>query len=212
MSNESSLKTQNAPFIIIFIAWSTTLYILFMIGFKDFWNELIQLFSKVNAKNGILITIAPLLAFILSGLLSSNLKAQIVFWKRKNPLPGSRAFSEIAPKDPRIDMEVLKKKLKKIPTDYDEQNKVWYKIYKQVESSTSVELVHKHFLLARDLASISILILILTPWSLYFEIRSIKLSFIYSLMVFTEYLTFSIISQNTAKRFVSNVLAEYCCK
>lgn len=212
MSNENSLKTQNAPLIIIFLIWSLTLYLLFVLGFKDFWKELISLFSKVNATNGMAVALAPLLSFVLSGVISSNFKAILVFWLRTNPLPGSRAFTEIAPKDPRIDMGLLKKKIKKLPTEPEEQNKSWYNIYKQVEGTTSVDLAHKHFLLARDLAAISFLFLIITPWPLFFIYQNIKLSIIYSVIVLGEYALFCIVGQNSAKRFVSNVLAEYCCK
>lgn len=212
MSNDNSLKTQNAPLIIAYLIWSLSLYSLFLLGFNNFWQELFSLFNKVNTENGLAVAIAPLLSFILSGLLSSNFKAIIVFWRRKNPLPGSRAFTDIAPKDPRIDMGLLKKKVKSFPTDPEDQNKVWYKLYKQVEGKTSVDLAHRHFLLARDLAAISFLFLIITPWPLLFISRNIELSLIYTAVILVEYILFCIIGQNSAKRFVSNVLAEYCCK
>lgn len=212
MSNDISLKTQNAPLIIVYLIWSLCLYLTFLLGFNNFWQELISLFNKVNSVNSLAVAIAPLLSFILSGLLSSNFKAIIVFWRIKNPLPGSRAFTDIAPKDPRIDMGLLKSKVGSVPTEPGEQNKVWYGLYKQVERKISVDLAHKHFLLARDLAAISFLFIIITPWPLLFFSRNLVLSVIYTTVIIVEYVLFCVIGQNSAKQFVSNVLAEYCCK
>lgn len=207
-----SLKTQNAPIVILFLVWIVSVYILFILGFKDFWRELTTLFSKVNAKNGMFVIIAPLLSFILSELLGPNFKAILVSWRIKNPLPGSRAFAEIGPKDPRIDMNKVEKKLGKIPTDPAEQNRVWYKIYKEVQGSTSVDLAHKNYLLARDLTSIDLIFLLFTPWILIYLHNGLKMFIIYSLILLIQYCVLSIVGQNAGKRFVSNVLAEYSCK
>lgn len=210
MGKGIALKTQNIPLILLFIAWCLTLYILFLVGFNDFWKEFIALFNQVNAKKGIFITTSPLISFVLSGFISSDLKANIVFWKMKNPLPGSRAFTEIGPNDPRVDAAVLKKKLKTIPSEPEDQNRVWYKIYKKVQGKKSVDLSHKNFLLARELAAISFLFLIFTPWSIVFLSKVKELSALYFLIMLLQYFVLCIVAQNNGRRFVGNVLAEYC--
>lgn len=212
MSKDISLKTQNAPLVISFLVLQTTIYIMFIIGFDDFWKETLLLFSQLNSKNSILIAAAPLLSFVLSGVISPNLKYNIIFWKIKNPLPGTRVFTKIAPQDVRIDLEVLKRKLNRIPEDPTEQNKLWYRLYKEIEDATSVRLAHKNFLLARDLATISFIFLVLTPWTVLFITKNINISGIYSLILLVEYVVFCIVAQNEGNRFVCNVLAEYCCK
>ncbi len=212
MSIKVSLKTQNLPLIILFLAWGVTLYILFITGIKDFWSDLISLFDKVNAKDGFLVSIAPLIIFILSHLIDANKKTVLVFWKLKNPLPGCRAFSEIGPEDPRIDMNVLKDKLNYIPADPAEQNKTWYKLYKQVVGTITVDSSHKNFLLARDLTSISFLFLIFTPWLILIIKNDFRMVLVYALIWFVQYLILCKVAQNTGERFVSNVLAEYCSK
>ena len=212
MSGKISFKTQNMPLIILFLAWGITLYILFITGIRDFWSDLILLFDKVNAKDGFLAAIAPLISFILLHFIDSDKKAVLVFWKIKNPLPGNRAFSEIGPKDPRVDMNVLKDKMNNIPTDPVEQNKIWYRLYKQVEGTVTVDSSHKNFLLARDLASISFLFLIFTTWPILIIKNDFRIALVYGLIWFLQYLVLCKVAQNNGERFVSNVLAEYCCK
>lgn len=212
MSSEKALKTQNIPSIIIFLVLNIALYTVFYVGFKDFWQELVSQFNIANAKNGLVAAITPALSFALTGLISPGLKANIVFWKKDNPLPGSRAFTEVAPKDVRIDMNVLKKKVKKLPVEPGKQNRAWYKIYKEVADTPTVELAHKHFLLARELATVSLLLLVATPWPILLIAKNAEFAGIYVLVLLAEFIVFCVVGQNTGKRFVANVLAEYCCK
>lgn len=207
-----SLKAQNMPLIIVFLIWSISLYVLFLSNINDFWVDLTNIFSAANAEKGILVTLAPLIAFILTNVIDANIKAILVFWRIKSPLPGTRAFSIIAPKDPRIDMNILRKKIKEIPSDPIEQNKTWYKIYKQVEDKISVISSQKNYLLARDISFLSFLFLILSPWSILFVKYNIKLFIIYIIIWLVQYLVISLVARNIGKQFVSNALAEYCCK
>lgn len=212
MGKGISLKTQNAPLIIIYLTWKFCFYIIFIIGYTNFWQDFISLFGQLNSKKNVFIAVAPLIAFILSGVLSAELKYIIVFWRRKNPLPGTRVFSEIGPKDPRIDMKGLKNKLKKIPKNPNEQNKIWFRLYKQVEENTSVRLAHKYFLLARDMASISLLFLLITPWLVGYYTKDTYLSVIYGSITLIEYIILCIVAQNAGNRFACNVLAEHSSK
>lgn len=211
MSVKLSFKAQNIPLIILFLLWGITIYILFITGLEDFSSDLMSLFEELNAKEGFLVTIAPLLSFVTVHIIDSNTKAVLVFWKFRDPLPGSRAFSEIGPRDPRVDMRVLRERLGYIPTTPIEQNKLWYKIYKQVEGTISVDSSHKNFLLARDLATISFLFLILTTLPVLIIRHNIMITFAYVLIWVFHYLVLCIVAQNTGQRFVSNVLATYCC-
>jgi len=212
MSEKVSLKTQNMPFIILFLAWSISLYLLFFIGFNDFWGDLLSIFSKVNAEKGFLAVMAPLLAFTLSNVIDANKKAVLVFWKIKSPLPGCRAFTDIGPKDPRVDMNLLKDKLNVVPIEPAEQNRIWYRLYKEEEGKPAIDSSHKSFLLARDLTSISFLFLILTPWTIINITGNLRMTLIYAAICSLQYLILCKVAQNTGERFVGNVLAEYCCK
>src|SRR5690606_23973690 len=75
------------------------------------------------------ILIAPLILFALNGILSSNQKAILVFWRIKNPLPASRAFSVHAQKDTRVNMDQIRVLHHPLPSLPEQQNSLWYKIY-----------------------------------------------------------------------------------
>lgn len=204
------LKTKNIPNIILFLLWCSAIYTLFLVGFENFWIDFSSLFKELSKKEGILFTLSPLLCFVLTGLLSPDFKAKLVFWRLKNPLPGSRAFTELGPKDCRIDISELRRKMGDVPEQPEEQNRGWYKLYKQVQNKATVTSAHQSFLLARDLAAISFLFLILTPWSIYFTEKEITVMLgVYISIFFIQYVVLCFVAQNHANRFVCNVLVEY---
>ena len=95
---------------------------------------------------------------IINAQLTSDVKARIVFLRWNNPLPGSEAFSKHIKCDPRIDVKALEKSHEPFPSDPDEQNALWYKLYKSVESEPAVLQVHRAFLFARDYTSLSLIV------------------------------------------------------
>jgi hypothetical protein len=206
------LKPKNAPMIALFIIYCFSLYLLFISGFEDFLGSLFELISSLRNREAFVVVVTPLLSFILPSLFSSDIKAIITFWKLKNPLPGTRAFTVIAPSDVRVDLGVLKTKFSSLPTEPKKQNQLWYKIYKQVQESPSVILSHKYFLLARDLSTIAFLFLVTTPWALYLVTKDCNSTLFYLLITSLQYVALSIVTQNCGNSFVGNVLAEYCYK
>ena len=52
--------------------------------------------------------------------------------------------------DRRIDVAGVKRKHGPLPQKRDEQNRLWYRLYKAVASDRSVEDASKHYLLSRD--------------------------------------------------------------
>lgn len=207
-----SLKAQNTRYVVAFLILHIAFYTVFYTGYTNFWEGFFAMFKSFKVKNSVVFAIAPLLAFILSGIISPHYKGVIVFWKLKYPLPGSRVFSTYATCDYRIDMDVLKGKIGQIPVEPVQQNKMWYKIFKQVENIKSVNSAHKNFLLARDITTISFIFLITTPVTIYFRTTDINVSLLYAFILLIEYIVLCIVAQNAGKRFVCNVLAEYCCR
>lgn len=206
-----SLKEKNKSIIILFLLWCIAIYILFLTGFKDFWSSFVSLFIELNQKNSIFIALSPLLCFILTGLLSPRIKAILVFWRLRNPLPGSRAFSELALSDCRIDINELEQKVGIFPQNPEDQNRKWYSLYRQVNNKLTVSKAHQCFLLARELASISFLFLVLTPWLIYFSGQiSMTMVGLYICIFFAQYVLLCFVAQNHANRFVCNVLVEHC--
>lgn len=150
--------------------------------------------------------IAPLILFLLNGLLSSHQKAVLVFWKISNPLPGSEAFSKISKTDTRIDRKKLKISHGSFPKKASDQNKLWYKIYKKNSADLIVSESHRAFLLARDLTSLSFLFLIFIGLPILWS-EKWPLSFFYFIILISQYLLVRLGAKNRGRRFVSNVLA-----
>lgn len=99
-----------------------------------------------------------ILAGLLVNQLSSTAKARLVFLRAAHPLPGCRAFSTYVHRDPRIDREALREAVGPFPVDPEEQNRVWYRLYKSVSADTSVMEAHRRFLFYRDYATMAMFI------------------------------------------------------
>jgi hypothetical protein len=63
---------------------------------------------------------------IAGGLMDPMMKARLVFLRWQDPLPGSRAFSEVGRCDPRIDMDRLEKHFGPFPEPGAAQNRLWF--------------------------------------------------------------------------------------
>jgi hypothetical protein len=151
------------------------------------------------------------LGIALTGILNAQLtplaKARFVFLKWKDPLPGSEAFSKYGPSDSRVDMEALKANWGPLPTAPAKQNALWYRMYKTVESSSSVLHAHHSFLFARDYSCLGLLLLItLTPVA-YFEIQSVATVILYAAILVLQVVLSSRAARTHGFRFVTNVLA-----
>ncbi len=190
--------------------WCVAVYIGFLSYPTGIFEKLLTVFNEQIAKGSIVAVLSPILILILTGVISSDNKARLVFWRLKNALPGHRVFSKLAPNDPRIDMQELTKKMGgALPDDPKEQNSKWYALYKQYAESVIVLPAHKHFLLARDLCSIAFLFSVFGSCGLAFSQLSMKGVLVYSLVMLLHYVVLAVVAQNHGKRFVCNVMVEY---
>jgi len=144
----------------------------------------------------------------LNGQMDSHLKAVLVFWRLSNPLPGCRAFSQFMRDDPRIDPAVLEERYGNLPDDPAAQNRLWYRIYKKHSSKTSIEDVHRRFLLTRDLTSISLLFFPVLSIASFFLLKNYRTSFIYAGILMFVLLMQCQSAKTYGAKFVRNVLAE----
>lgn len=210
MSEKSPhLKTQNLPVVALFVIWCIALYIAFQISADGPFSHIVDIFSKTHAKDSIFMVLSPLIVVVLSGIVSSDNKARIVFLRVRNALPGHRAFSRHALADPRIDMDKLREKILQWPDTPETENRTWYKIYKKHASAKMVQDSHRAFLLSRDLATISFLFFLVGPWGLLATSNAYQLPIVYSLVMLGHYFVFMLVAQNHGRRFVCNVLAEH---
>jgi hypothetical protein len=204
MEKEVNLKAKNTPQ--LWILLSANILIIAGVIFPTYFKELTNEFDIIFILKGLGASIAPLLLFLFNGLISSDQKAVLVFWKLKNPLPGSEAFSKLSKKDTRIDMRKLREIYGTLPKNPSEQNKLWYKIYKKNSLDIVISESHRAFLLARDLTSLCFLfvvfigipVIILSNW---------PISIYYFTFLVIQYLIVVIGAQNRGRRFVTNVLA-----
>jgi len=209
MSKSEYLKLKNIPIIIVFIIWCVAIYITFQAAPEGFWDKLISTYRDIRVKDGILVVLSPILALVLTGLITPANKARLVFWKWKYPLPGHRAFSKLALHDSRINLNVLERKLTTVPTDPMDQNRVWFAIYKNFKELPTVKEAHRSFLLARDLTSISFIFAFLGFLGLLLFGHRPTWALLYFALMIGHYLVLAITARNFGNRFVSNVLCEY---
>jgi hypothetical protein len=163
--------------------------------------------DKMAAMRASLSVLLPVPILFLSYVLSQSQKATIVFWRLKNPMPGSRAFSVHAPADVRINMAALKTNVGEFPVDEREQNSMWYRLYKLVENDTAVLESHQNFLMFRDIAAMSLLLVVLAPIALLLAGFSGRTVVWCSAFFLAQYLITALASRNNGIRFVQNVLA-----
>lgn len=102
MSTEDNLKKQNTPYFWTFFTFYAVIFVLSL--FAIYFETILDDYKAILTLRSAGILIAPLILFILNGLLSSNQKAVLVFWRFKHPLPGSRAFTVLGFQDSRVNM------------------------------------------------------------------------------------------------------------
>lgn len=202
------LKTANLPIVVSFIIWCLALYGVFLAGFDSFSAELQSKFHALSRKDGVIVAMMPVLVLVLSGLLSSNIKAILVFWRFKQVLPGHRAFSRLAPADPRIDLGDLKAKIGDIPRAAKDQNALWFKLYKKHETTITVTAAHRSFLLARDLAAMALLFGIAGFVGLLVGGAALATGVRFLGLMLLQFVLLAVAARNYGNRFVCNVLVE----
>src|SRR5206468_1272128 len=123
------------------------LWAMAVINALAFWALLIPSGSSLAGLEGWsrhlwAVGIAPLVVAVLNGLLPVRFKETIVFWRISHPLPGTRAFTTLAPHDSRIDLGRLRTRHGALPEEPTAQNQLWYRIYKTQDSRPTVSGAH----------------------------------------------------------------------
>ena len=165
-------------------------------------------FEGLISLKALLGLVLPLVTLVLDGIVSADAKAILVYWRLRDPLPGSQAFTKHGPADPRVDMESLERVYGSFPAPANEQNQLWYRIFKAVEDQPSISQAHRTSLLTRDLANLSFALAPLgailgaalrvgmLPWALLVAVLAV------------QYLVLRKVAVNSGRRFVTTVLAE----
>lgn len=160
-----------------------------------------------NLKGSLPIALALVLTGILNSQISPLAKARLVFLDWEHPLPGSQAFTKYMHRDARIDATSLDQKFGPLPTDPQEQNRRWYRIYQTVRDQPSVVDASKGYLFARDYATLIALAILLFGTLSLILIKS-PLAYIgYTAALIVQFILAANSARNHAVRLVTNTLA-----
>lgn len=147
------------------------------------------------------------LAGVLNSQLSPNAKARVVFMRWTNPLPGSRAFSHYARSDQRIDVSALARKVGPVPQRPQDQNALWYRLYRSVREEPAVREAHQHFLLWRDYATMIVLLTLLFVPATAVLTQSVRPPLLLLTVLALQFGLTTQAARVHAERLVCNVLA-----
>ena len=204
----SSLKDKNKAFLSsVLVAHAVLFWLVFASpDLESLLNVEALIFRLV--KTAPFVILPALLSFLLQGVVASDLKARLVYWRfRKNPYPGSEAFTKWLHRDNRIDINVIKSRYHPLPIAPADQNALWYRIYRLHQHEPNVEDAHKRFLLARDLACCALIFGTLSSVALVWGASSYSCTLVYIIGSILYYVSCCIVAQNHGNRFVMSVLA-----
>ena len=206
-----TLKRKNQPHLVTF----TIVNVLILSAFAIGTQRLLVLADGVTKGNWTAIgkvVAVPAVVTLLLGLIGWAIprewKETIIFWRLGNKcLPSSRAFSQIADSDPRINFGRLSGLYGPFPLEPAKQTSTWYAIYRRHLSEPSVEDAHGAYLLYREmvcLVGVSIMGTLIA--SVYFRLFW-KSTLICVGFLVIEYIAVMLAARFSAEHLVANVLA-----
>lgn len=206
-----SLKEVNLPMLRGMVIVNAVFCLMMILGVEVGFESLGDKFNDV-LKSALLIAVASLATYLISEVIPDNIKAAIVFLRFRNPLPGCRAFSVYAVRDPRVGakgLAQLSKKHGELPSRPMDQNYLWYRILKSWEGKAPHILEnHRVFLLARDAASIAAVLTVLVAASiLAVDTVAVRPWWLVGLLL-GEFLIANLAARSLGISLVKNVLAE----
>lgn len=202
------LKGKNAVYLWTFIGVNLAIFLSLFVS-KGFASASVDHFwQRVTTKDGIIAASLPILAIVLSGVLSDSGKARLVFWRWHNPVPGCRAFTQLISTDARIDVPALKVKLGELPQDPQAQNALWFRLYKKHSADVKISEAHRIYLLTRDMASIAALFVVLFTMGVIAASLNWKTAALYTGSLIAQFILIASAARNYGNRFVLNVLSE----
>ncbi|MFI8615015.1 hypothetical protein ACIGHN_05875 [Acidovorax sp. NPDC077693] len=207
-NGDRSLKSLNMKWLVL-LAITDVLALLFFVA-----PELVEgaSLTEVGIGRVLIATMMPVFVLLVVNVLPHNLKSALVYWKPLGVLPGTEAFTRYGPADSRIDMAALKRNIGSLPTEPAEQNARWYKLYKQIANEPEVAEAHKLFLMYRDMAGISLVLLVLVPVTLHLADAPFPTQLLATGLFVIQYLVTAVSSRWSGIRFVCNVLAVHSAR
>jgi hypothetical protein len=209
---EPDLRGRNSLYLWSFMAVNVTVFLCVIVerAFPQSLQSIGQFWSQVKAKDGIIAASVPIAVIVLSGVLSDNVKARLVFWRWRDPLPGCRAFTNLLEQDPRIDVKVLTSKHGRFPKTPFAQNALWYRFYREHKLKPMVWYAHRVYLLTRELTAVSACLAVVLPLGAAVAQIDWRTLAYYALALIAQYAIIATAARNYGHRFVLDVLSEEC--
>jgi len=202
-NGKRSLKSLNMKWLMM-LAAADVLFVLLFVP-PDLLKGITQ--TEIGVWRVLTTTAMPVVVLLIVNVLPHDVKSMLVYWKPPGVLPSCEAFTKHGLRDPRIDMAALKKNVGALPTESTEQNFKWYKLYKLVSNEPEVQEAHKLFLMYRDMAALSLPLVVLVPLLLNVaNVSNSTLAYAAGLF-FLQYLLTIFSARSKGTRFVCNVLA-----
>lgn len=153
-------------------------------------------------------TLLTLMTSTLRDLAPSDVKHVLVFRRLRHALPGHRVFTELVPRDSRIDAAAVRKLFGgSLPTAPTEQNAAWYQLYKAHQADPSVAGNHREFLLYRDLFWLTLLVGACGTGVLTLSVHPEKAVTLFALVSGALAGLFNVIAHERGERFATTVIA-----
>ena len=206
MTSTEYLKNSYKSQLRIVAVFNVAIFWSAIISGADF-SALATLLGSISIEHGVIGLFAPIGTFLLDGLLSADAKARLVYWRYRHPLPGSRAFSEHLRKEARADPGRLVEQWGPLPTDPDQQNRLWYRIYKSTDHEIRVHEAHRAWLFSRDLAAYTVLFLCIFGFASVISDAQWTVTAWYLSALALQWLTTTLAARTYGIRFVRTVLA-----
>jgi hypothetical protein len=205
----ASLKTLNMP--------STVATTLINAGLLYFFSQGVEINAQAvstfltNWKlSGLTAAVSTVGIGALSLMLPRQVKDALVYLRWPYAAPGHRAFSIHAQRDHRVDYDRLKTEIPELQAQWsltpEQENKIWYRLFKSHEKDPSVSHAHRMWLMYRDLTTLAYLFFgAFVIVGLYFR-PEINWGF-YLIIFILELLIFWRAAWNSGTQLICNVLA-----
>lgn len=198
-----SIKDINRPGLLIVVIANIAIYYLILTSTFDVNSFKVLISEFENYVPGALIA---LVVGVLNSQLNHNAKARLVFWRWKYPLPGSYAFTAVMPTDNRIDPEALLVFANPLPTNPSDQNRLWYKWYREFQDEAGIRQAHREYLFSRDWTGLAFLFLFFMMPLSFWQMTQFQIAILATTLLL-QYLLVRQSAKNHGERFVASVLA-----
>jgi hypothetical protein len=203
VSGERSLKSLNMKWLVLLAVADVLAVLLFVT--PEFLRDITL--SDAGIGRMLTTTVMPVAVLLIVNVLPHDVKSMLVYWKPLGVLPGCQAFTKYGPGDRRIDMAALEENVGALPADPSEQDAKWYRLYRLVQNDPAVTEAHKSFLMYRDMAALSLPLIVFVPLSLYLVGASKTAPWLAAGLFVVQYFLTALSARWSGIRFVCNVLA-----